>query len=59
MNKKQLKMKKNLQDFLIKNSKVIDHMMNKQENGITFLRNQVLLSKNLSLAEKAQRKSLN
>ena len=59
MNKKQLKMKKNLQDFLIKNSKVIDHMMNKQENGITFLRSQVLLSKNLSLAEKAQRKSLN
>ena len=59
MSKKQSKMKKNLQDFLIKNSKVIDHMMNKQENGITFLRNQVLLSKNLSLAEKAQRKSLN
>ena len=59
MSKKQSKMKKNLQDFLIKNSKVIDLMMNKLENGITFLRSQVLLSKNLSLAEKAQRKSLN
>ena len=59
MSKKQSKMKKNLQDFLIKNSKVIDPMMNKQENGITFLKSQVLLYKNLSLAEKARRKLLN